>query len=282
METNTLKAINNISQLDSFALSELYEGQNRMNNVGTAFEYFVKDMFCSTIGVTGLEEKRRMYANYLSYAGNQNNPPDFILQRGDAVEVKKIGGLTGSLALNSSYPKSKLHSDDVRILQSCRDCDGGDWVTKDMLYVVGTITDSQIRVLWLVYGDCYAANREVYERIFLNISSKVHEVENIEFAETNELAGVRNVDPLGITHLRVRGMWGIETPHSVFGSFTKHNSASGFSAYAVILEEKYESFPEEDRAQIEANPAVAITEVEIPSPNNPAQYLVAKLISIRK
>src|SRR5580692_6752971 len=117
METNLLKVFNNLSKLDTFVLAELYTGQNRVNNVGTALEYFVKDMFCSSIDIAGIENKDRKHSEYLSYLGNQNNPPDFIVKNSDAVEVKKIGDLVGGLALNSSYPKSVLHSDDVRILK---------------------------------------------------------------------------------------------------------------------------------------------------------------------
>lgn len=126
MVTNILKALNNIAELESFKLTELYSGQNRMNNVGTALEYFVKDIFCSSMGSVGLENKNKKHSEYLSYLGNPNNPPDFIIRNGDAVEVKKIGRAIGNIALNSSYPKSKLHNDDSRITDSCRKCDGGD------------------------------------------------------------------------------------------------------------------------------------------------------------
>mgnify|MGYP001567367522 CR=1 FL=1 len=282
METNLLKAFNNISNLDTFTLKELYSGQNRVNNVGTALEYFIKDMFSSSIEMVGLENKDRAHSVYLSYLGNQNNPPDFILKDGDAVEVKKIITIVGDIALNSSYPKSKLHSDDVRILQSCRDSDGGNWDEKDILYTVGSVIESKIKVLWFVYGNCYAADREVYERTFNSISSKVHEIDYLEFADTNEIAGARNIDPLGITYLRVRGMWGIQTPHKVFGSLTGFNNDSEFSAYALVLNEKYQTFPEDDRRAIEANPKINIRDVEIKSPNNPAVYLNAKLISFVK
>lgn len=282
METNLLKAFNNISQLDTFALTELYAGQNRVNNVGTALEYFVKDMFSSSIETVGLENKDRAHSEQLSYLGNQNNPPDFVIKNGDAVEVKKISAVVGDIALNSSYPKSKLHSDDTRILQSCRNCDGGNWTEKDILYTVGSVAESKIKVLWFVYGSCYAADREVYERTFNSISSKVHEIDHLEFINTNEIAGVRKIDPLGITYLRVRGMWGIQTPHKVFGSLTEFNPESEFSAYALVLNEKYETFPENDRRNIETNPKVNISDVEIKSPNNPAVYLNAKLISFVK
>lgn len=283
METNILKAINNISKLKSFKLTELYSGQNRMNNVGTALEYFVRDIFCSSIDVVGLEEKNKKHSEYLSYLGNQNNPPDFIVKNGDAVEVKKIIGLVGSLALNSSYPKSKLHSDDTRILQSCRDCDSGNWSKKDIIYSVGSVSESKLKTLWFVYGDCYAADREVYEKTFKVISKKVKEIDHLEFTtETNEIAGVRKIDPLGITYLRVRGMWGIDTPHKVFGSLAEFSRESEFSVFTLMLDEKYNSFPKEDRKEIELNPNIKIKLVEIKSPNNPANYLKARLISFVK
>ncbi len=79
METNILRALNNISKLKSFKLTELYSGQNRMNNIGTALEYFVRDVFCSSIDVIGLNNKDKKHSKYLSYLGNQNNPPDFIV-----------------------------------------------------------------------------------------------------------------------------------------------------------------------------------------------------------
>ena len=283
METNILKAINNISKLESFKLTELYSGQNRMNNVGTALEYFIRDVFCSSVNILGLEEKNKKHSEYLSYLGNQNNPPDFIIKNGDAVEVKKTIGLVGSLALNSSYPKSKLHSDDTRILQSCRDCDDGKWSKKDIIYSVGSVSESKLKTLWFVYGDCYAADREVYEKTFKVISKKVKEIDHLEFTtETNEIAGVRKIDPLGITYLRVRGMWGIDTPHKVFGSLVEFSRESEFSVFTLMLDEKYNSFPKEDRKEIESNLNIKIKSVEIKSPNNPANYLKAKLISFIK
>ena len=42
------------------------------------------------------------------------------------------------------------------------------------------------------------------------------ELQDVEFSETNELGRVNKVDPLGITYLRIRGMWGIENPIKVF------------------------------------------------------------------
>jgi len=283
METNILKAFNNLTKIESFKLTEIYSGKNRINNVGNALEYFIRDIFCSSIDTISIDVKDKIHSDYLSYLGNQNNPPDFIVRNGDAVEVKKIGELVGSIALNSSYPKSKLHNDDVRILQSCRECDGGNWIEKDIIYAVGSVSESKLKTLWFVYGNCYAADREVYEKTFKCISKKVHEIDHLEFTvKTNEIAGVRKIDPLGITYLRVRGMWGIDTPHKVFGSLTEFNRQSNFSAYILMLDKKYYSFSKKDRIIIESNSSIKIKSVEIKSPNNPANYLKAKLICFIK
>ena len=41
------------------------------------------------------------------------------------------------------------------------------------------------------------------------------------FAETKELGRVNQVDPLGITNLRIRGMWQIETQEKYLIIYTK-------------------------------------------------------------
>lgn len=68
----------------------------------------------------------------------------------------------------------------------------------------------------MVYGDDYCADRSVYERVRNTISLGVKNIPDIEFTPTNELAKVKKIDPLGITDLRVRGMWSIASPFKVF------------------------------------------------------------------
>ena len=57
MKTNILKALLNLVKIKNFQLNSLYAGRNRMNNMGTALEYFVKDIFCDTINANGISEK---------------------------------------------------------------------------------------------------------------------------------------------------------------------------------------------------------------------------------
>lgn len=283
--TNILKALTNIVKNPVTDLIAHYNGSNRANNMGDALETYVKDIFCDSLDKNN-EEKDRIYSQNFSYLGNTNNPPDIVLKDGDAVEVKKIESMGSALALNSSYPKNKLFADDSRITDECKNCDNGTWKQKDIIYVVGVALKGtkKLKALWFVYGDCYAAKPETYKKISDKISESVQEIENIEFTKTNELAKIKKVDPLGITDLRVRGMWHIENPIKVFEDITTVNPDNDFTVNALMLEEKYNSFPDEDRQKIE-NLSVnkfTVENIEIKSPNNPAELLKAKLIKFIK
>jgi len=281
---NLLSALVNIIENPINDLISYYKGKNRVNNMGEALETYVKDAFFISFDKSE-QEKNIFYSNNFSYLGNQNNPPDIIIKNGDAIEVKKIESLKSAIALNSSYPKNKLYADDSRITVACKSSDGGDWKKKDIIYVVGAAPSSKLKSLWFVYGDCYAADKEVYQRISNKISNGIKEIPDVELIKTNELAKVKKVDPLGITDLRVRGMWHIENPIKVFSEYNNTLSKeTKFSINAILLQEKYLSFPEADRKKIETkqNKNFIIKDIQIKSPNNPAQLLKAKLISYEK
>ena len=172
METNLLKAIKNIVKNPNNDLVSQYRSLNRMNSMGEALEFYIKDIFCGLLSENDLAKKEQTYSEFFSYLGNQNNPPDIIIKNGDAVEVKKhIGIRPNGLALNSSYPKDFLYSDSPMITNDCRRCE--EWSKKDLLYVIGSILDNKIKSLWFIYGNCYAASREVYEKIKNAISEGV-------------------------------------------------------------------------------------------------------------
>jgi len=277
MTTNILKAIFNLLKYKNNDLENIYKGSNRANIMGEALEYYIKDLFCDSFEEKDINKKDKIYGKHFSYIGNQNNPPDFIIAEGDAAEVKKIEGI-GGIALNSSYPKSKLCSTSGMITQACRDCEK--WETKDIIYSVGTVSNGALKLLWMVYGDCYAANSEVYEKVRKKISEGVNDLPGVEFSETEELGRVNKVDPLGITYLRIRGMWGIEHPNKVFNYVTQYKKDSKFSFFALMRNTKYNSFPKTDREAIEGikDKFFLISDVEIKDPDNPAKFIPAKLI----
>lgn len=283
--TNILKAIINIVENPITDLVSFYKGSNRANSMGDTLETYVKDVFCGCVNKNN-QEKEKLYSQNFSYLGNQNNPPDIIIKNGDAIEVKKIESLATTIALNSSYPKNKLYTDDSRITDNCRNCEVNSWEQKDIIYSVGVAPKgtNKLKALWFLYGDCYAANREIYKRIADKISTGISEIPDVELAETNELAGVKKVDPLGITNLRVRGMWHIKNPIKVFEDVAFVDNEDEFTVNVLLREEKYFSFPEEDRKKLEnlQNENFKIQNIEIKSPNNPAQLLKAKLLTYAK
>lgn len=274
--TNILEAIVNIANNPVVAIRNHYTGRNRANNVGEALEMFVKDAFANTIQEQDIQVKNTRYNQVFSWLGNQNHPPDIMIRQGDAIEVKKTQSPNSDLALNSSYPKSNIQSNSNMITQECRTCEN--WTEKDLIYCVGHTTDDSIKSLWMVYGNIYAAKHETYQIIKQKITDGINEIPNVELAETNELGRVNRVDPLGITNLRIRGMWQIQNPRRVFNYL--HMTGDTFELVAVIPTNKYNSFPTDNKNRIEnlGNTNLTISNVQVKDPNNPANLIDVKLI----
>jgi len=276
MSTNILRAIANLAKIKDNNIMGIYKSNTRINNVGDALEYYVRDIFCGTIK-SEITDKENAYAENFSYLGNQNNPPDFIIKNGDVVEVKKIGTLKSAIALNSSYPKEKLLSTDSFITEACRQCEK--WEEKDYIYSVGSVINKKVKLLWLVYGDCYAANKNIYERLLKAIKNGVKQIKGVQLSETREIGKVKKVDPLGITVLRIRGMWHIDNPIRVFDYVTNYDPEKEFTMFAIMKNSKYLSFPKKDREEIESS-NISISDTKIKDPNNPANRIDAKLLKV--
>ena len=88
------------------------------------------------------------------------------------------------------------------------------------------------------------------------------------------------MDPLGITNFRIRGMWEIENPVRVFSYLYKVDEKGSFSLVALMTKQKYDSFPQEDRAALESIKEIKSKTVEVKNPNNPAQLMQAQLITL--
>lgn len=282
--SNILKAfINTINSYQS-NVSTLTNGNNRANNMGAGLEEFIKDIFAGTINETNEQNRLTKFSKTYSYSGNKNNPPDLILSNSDAIEIKKLESHNTAIALNSSYPKAKLFSNSSMITTTCRNCEEN-WTVKDMLYVIGNVpkNTNSLKSLWLVYGDCFCADKEVYERIKDTISTGITTIPNVEFTETNELGKVKKVDPLGITDLRIRGMWHIENPTKIFNYLYRYDETKSFQLICLMKNEKYESLPLADRQIVENfnNQNISVNDVRIKNPNNPVQLMDGKLLVFR-
>lgn len=276
--SNIIQAIINIANDPIVQLKDTYSGRNTINNIGQALEAYIQDVFANTVNEADSQKRDERISDVFSYLGNQNNPPDIILKGGDAIEVKKIQSKGSAIALNSSYPKSKLHSDDSKITDACKNCE--EWTTKDIVYAIGVTNDKNLKHLWLVYGDCYAASRGIYTRIGKTIKEGVKEIEDIEFSETKELGRVNRVDPLGITNLRIRGMWHIDNPLKVYKNYYEASETKSFSLACIMRDKKFTSFNASDTDQLSSTDGISITDIKIKDPDNPATLLNAKLITL--
>lgn len=275
---NIINAILNLVKHPIPHLVQHYQNHNRANQAGDILEEYVKDLFADTFNLSD-DQRIKKYSNVFSYLGNNSNPPDAMLKNGDAIEVKKIEKVNTALALNSSYPKAKLFADNSMISNACRNAE--QWAEKDIIYIVGVVNDIQLKHLAMVYGEDYCAEENCYLKIKSTIKNGVENIQGVEFSESKELGRVNKVDPLGITYLRVRGMWGIENPWTVFDYIYQRDFEKEFNFMAIINDDKWNTLENTDKLELLAKnePNLFIKDVEIKNPNNPAQLKEAKLIT---
>lgn len=285
---NILDAIYDIVCNEDIFIGDYTTGNtNQMNANGDILEMYIKDLFAGTYDVTNPNDKQRLISETFSYLGSSNNPPDAMLKGGDAIEVKKIENPFNNIALNSSYPKDLLFSTNPKINKDCKNAEN--WNVKDIIYAVGVIPKGSRKIssLAFVYGSDFCASKDVYERILNTITDGIKTIEGIEFSESKELAHVNNVDPLKITYFRARGMWGIKSPFKHFQDYynvtSEENVNNRFNFMAIISNRKLGSF--NNRHLIEEmmrRDRFAISDIVIPSPNNPACSIEAKLLTYHK
>lgn len=305
--SNTLQAFTRLfdTVIDDF--NEDYNVSNRVNQVGDALEKFIKDLYADTINKP---TSIRDYQAVFSYLGAKNHPPDLVLKKSDAIEVKKVqvkeSNTTQSnrkkssksalesnikpLQLNSSAPKKFLLRNDPLIKDECRDCEDDSnlpeeqqWQQKDMLYVIGTVIGKKLCSIWFVYGDCYAASANTYSQIKNTISQAITDL-GIELSPTREIARINSVDPLQITNLRVRGMWLIEHPLKVF-EYLELNTKTPFFAHLIVSKLKFDTFPTNDQSNLESliqkhSKVISKNNVKICDPDNPAKNIDAVVVSL--
>lgn len=275
---NIINAIINLVNNPVTQLVNYYQGRNRANNAGDALEEYVKDLFANTFN---LSETQRIetISQVFSYLGNNSNPPDAMLQGGDAIEVKKIETDNASLALNSSYPKHTVKASSPMISTACKTAEK--WTEKDIIYTVGVVNENNLKHLCMVYGLDYCASDECYSRIKQTIKNGVEAIPGVEFAESRELGHINRVDPLGITYMRVRGMWGIENPWRVFNYVYNRSINKKFNFMCIINNTKWQTF--DNTTELielsENNKNLCISDIRIKNPDNPAKLVDAKLIT---
>lgn len=251
--------------------------KTRIQATGAGLEMFIRDSFCGIPGT--IINRQKEYDEVFSWLGSKNNPPDAMLRSSDAIEMKKHEGSGGSeLALNSSPPRSKLTYDDSKILTDCRNAEVAPW-TKDYLYALGNIETGNIKEIIFCYGDCFVANKKVYQTPVDVISAAIGKLkkEGMELKETNELGKVGKIDPLGYSGLRVRGMWGLKSPSKIFADKIARKGDEKLLIAAIMRKQKFESFPEECRKDLLKN-SFEETHFQSPDPDDPESMIDLVLV----
>ncbi len=250
------------------------DNQPRINKLGDKLDTYIKDALCNSFSANDPVKKREIYLSNLSHLGSQNNPPDIMIRGGDAIEVKKVEGVKpSSIALNSSTPKQKLSSQDPMISGECKNCEK--WSEKDLIYSVGNVIENKLKVLIFVYGQCYAAKKETYEKVKYSMVEGINKA-GLTLSKTKELGRINQVDPMKITDLRIRGMWQIKSPLSVFSDIIKLDLEKDLGIYAIIPDEKYKSFPPEERKIVEKQ--FETSKIKLTNPDNAKEKIDARLI----
>ena len=114
------------------------------------------------------------------------------------------------------------------------------------------------------------------------IKDSINLLGDLEVNETtNELSGIKNVDPLNITYLRVRGMWIIENPSKVFEYIYQHNQSAKFQMVILMKKRKFDSFSSESKSILNSVNNLEIKDIKIKNPNNPANLIEAVLITYK-
>lgn len=277
--SNTIRAIINLISDTVLDVGDYYNTRQRANAAGDCLEEYIKDLYADTLRETDEQARLVKISEVFSYLGNNSNPPDAMLNGGDAIEIKKIESDYGEIQLNSSHPKYKLLSTSPMITNGCRNAENGKWTEKDILYVIGKVKKRKLKAMFMVYGIDYAANEEVYIRLKKNVKECILDVPGAEI-ETNEVGRFNKVDPLGVTSLRLRGMWILKNPWKAFEYITKMQKKKQFEFCAVFNSDKCTSYDEWEElvGLTETEPNLTIKDVKIKKPDNPAELIDAKLI----
>lgn len=280
---NLIKVIRHLVENSLSDLQDRSKGKNRVNDMGDSLEAFITDIFADTLGESDESIRVKKYSQVFSYLGNPKNPPDLIIRDGDAIEVKKIESFKSEIPLNSSYPKSKLFANDPMILDSCRSVDGGNWESKDLIYVIGIVKENKIRRLWLILGDCLAADPQIYKQIRDRIIIETEKIRCHEFSKNRELSIVNKLDSLGIAYSQIIGVCGISNLTNIYDYLNiDYDEKANLQIIAIMTDEKYHSFPKLDLDEIakmaEETTRLKIRDVQIQSPNNHVNLINAKLI----
>ncbi|NNU76555.1 NgoPII family restriction endonuclease [Clostridium estertheticum] len=289
MESNIVKALINISNYNErpnlskySAIKKAAQDSNSAKAMGSELESYSKDIFTDAYNIDDPEEKVNKYKQSLSYLGGSKNPPDFIIKEGAAVEVKKVES-TNEIQLNSSSPTKTLKYDSDKITKSCKKCEK--WTEKDMIYIIANQKKNTkiVESIWIIDAKCYVASKDVYLNVFNYIKDAIIKLDKIETVQSKEFARVVNIDSLNSTKLRIRPMWTLAHPNTMFNHFIKKDDIKKFRVYSLILKSTFDLYPESDLNELETlieNKKVTRFDTHVKDPDDKTKELDVILLKL--
>lgn len=271
-KTNIISALINLYNLRNYEVDDYSNTSNRINDVGTGLENFIKKIFINPSDKNYPQNAHE----YFSYQGAKNNPPDLILKGGDAFEIKKIGRATAlDIQLNSSFPKNILNVNDPKLTSECRNCEKTDWKEKDIFYVIGVVS-KVIESIFFVQGECLACSHDYYDNIFNDLKDHIA---NGKFTieKTRELGRIKNIDPLNFTNLRIRPMVSLKNPYKIF-DFCETKLNQNLNVFCLMTSKKYLSLKGDKLEKLEKIADIQIDDKKINHPMDKSDLLECKFI----
>lgn len=240
-----IDAIIDIVERNAYSLNSslLLQGNNIVQANGVPFEDYVMNLFSDNLFETNKNRFRTKIDEVYSCLHAKNYSPDFIINGGDAIEVKKTEKYANEYQFNSSYPKKLLFPDSPKLVPGALKHE--QWEQKDMLYVFGVVPQGKrISLMSFIYGTEFAADRRHYE----DLEDKIRDsVSMYDSSETNELGRLNGIDPLRMTSLRItRGMWLIKNPLRLIEEYWAPNPDHSFDFVCLMDCNKYDSDPRKD------------------------------------
>ncbi len=282
MSSNILIAVKNISDLKNNNLSNYFESYStKIETTRQQIGYYIKDAISRTSKSSKEKKLKIRYKETLSYIGNKNSPPDFIIKNGDAFIIKKNQTVKSGLILGNSPPKDSLNWNDPWILKNCRKVDGGQWNKKDIFYVTCMVEKDKIKYLYFIQGQCFIADKEVYKKKMQGLKKTIENYlksEGMEKPLTSGLGKIDKLDPLGVTTLRIRDVWRIQNPIKIFSDLYEYDRNQKFTMVVIMLKNKFNSFPKKDVEKIVSDKLIEVKNEKIKNPNDPTEMIDVKLI----
>lgn len=283
MSPNILTAIKNISNFKTNNMTEYFKdyAHIKIKTVRQQTEYYVKDAISGSFNTEKNKKPTDRYNRVFSYIGNKTHPPDMIIQDGDALVLKTIKTYKGSFNINNSPPKDRLMWNDSWIIKNCRRIDGGQWTSKDLFYIIGWIEKRRMKYLIFIQGRCFIPEQKFFNKKIDDLKRNIYnyiESEGLEANRTIALGKVTNIDPLGITNLRIKAEWRIKNPLKIFSDTFSYDKKQEFTLIALMLKNKFDLFPKKDIDAIVKDKQTKIEDVKIKNPTDPQKKIDAKLI----